>query len=50
MMTLKIYPNGEHYQAPAAEPVFFEPGCPLCQTSAEGDYIEPGTGDNWGNF
>ena len=50
MMTLKIYPNGEPYEAPDLCVVPFEVGSTLCETSGESDYIEPGTLDIWGTF
>jgi hypothetical protein len=50
MMTLKIYPNGEPYEAPDLCVVPCEAVTTICATSAEGDYIEPGTSDNWGSF
>ena len=50
MMTLKIYPTGEPYEAPHLSVVPFDVVSTLCETSGESDYIEPGTLDNWGTF
>lgn len=50
MMKCKEIPIMEPYLAPEACLVLFETGCALCETSAEGEEIEPGTSDPWGNF
>ena len=49
-MKCKENPIMEPYLAPEACLVLFETGCALCETSAEGEEIEPGTSDPWGNF
>ena len=42
--------SGEPYEAPSTRLVFFEADDALCQTSLSGGEIQPGTGENWGNF
>lgn len=39
----------EAYEAPSCSMFSFE-GQALCQTSLTGGEIQPGSGENWGNF
>lgn len=42
--------EGLSYETPAMILVYFDMGFALCETSAEGGEIQPGTLDPWGNF
>lgn len=50
MRNLKANPFGESYEAPDACLVYYETGSALCDISAEGNEIDPGTTDPWGSF
>jgi hypothetical protein len=44
------YPFGEPYEAPDVSLLLLETGNAFCETSGEGEEIEPGTLDPWGSF
>ena len=50
MKKLKFNPFGKPYETPDVSLVYYESGSALCDTSADGGEIEPGTTDPWGNF
>ena len=50
MKKLKFNPFGKPYETPDVSLVYYESGSALCDTSADGGEIEPGTSDPWGNF
>lgn len=50
MMKQRKHPCGEPYEAPDVSLFLFETGNAFCETSGEGNEIEPGTVDPWGSF